>query len=794
MMSENSYDFQLAEKLKQLCDRDGKEKREHLAETTKILHKFGLFYKEQSPDKISLIRSAVFFNAALLRRPNDKAIKTDLKNLCSHVLQIANAKKPDADLIEVSSTVKLMVDEMRAHVNENLKLITNISVGLDPDQLLVKEKDKIKTIEQLQNEVTEKYAQVMSYISDQCKEIMGKSPCEFSVTGMGSLARREITPYSDFEHIIVLEEGVQNQDDYSQILEHFRWFSVIFQIIVINLQETIVRSIAAPSLNDDLVSGGDWFYDSYTTCGIKFDGMQIHACKFPLGRTRTIPSKSETTELIKPISLMVKYLDPNEEEKNGFHLADILTKTCFVAGNSSIHDEFQKQVNDTLKKESTISKLQIAQQLDENLHMFNPMVRISLTNSQNTCDIKRVIYRTTTLFVSALGRLAKIEKSSCFDVVRCMHKRTIINENTEHKLLYAIAIACETRLKVYMKKKGQEDFYGERRYFNDDNNTLLHLIDLVGEQCLGDYFMIAYSLQKVIRSNNILNFKNITCKTTDKFMVLFNLDLLKRLECEWENYCEEAKEESVPNEENFFILYTIGKMKLRNNSYEDALELFELISAASHKFVSSFKDPDITAILPIIRGDAMKEKAHCLVELERFKEALAFIKEAKARINNLGLSKDDQEFDLGSVSFLAGRCHDSLGHYENSIYEFDAALKKFDGSCNPYKKTFIIRCHVGIALAHFRLGNTSQNIKHLTMVYDLHFNSNIEISLIINCCRALHDCYMSLNQPIMAKKYLQEELNLRLKHASIEACETDEDIAYCKARLASYDDLSSNVR
>ena len=31
---------------------------------------------------------------------------------------------------------------------------------------------------------------------------MGEAPCEYAIVGMGSLAREEITAYSDFEHII----------------------------------------------------------------------------------------------------------------------------------------------------------------------------------------------------------------------------------------------------------------------------------------------------------------------------------------------------------------------------------------------------------------------------------------------------------------------------------------------------------------------------------------------------------------------------------------------------------------
>ena len=38
-----------------------------------------------------------------------------------------------------------------------------------------------------------------------CEDVMGKPPHKFMFTGMGSLARSEVTPYSDFKNIILLE-------------------------------------------------------------------------------------------------------------------------------------------------------------------------------------------------------------------------------------------------------------------------------------------------------------------------------------------------------------------------------------------------------------------------------------------------------------------------------------------------------------------------------------------------------------------------------------------------------------
>ena len=115
---------------------------------------------------------------------------------------------------------------------------------------------------------------------------------------------------------------------------------MIFHIVVLDLQETIVPSLNIASLNGIDSRLGDWFYDRVTPNGVSFDGMMPHACKFPLGRQQHTKNKQFTTELIKPVSEMLEYLSSDADLKNGYHLADILTKTCFVFGNNEILKQF----------------------------------------------------------------------------------------------------------------------------------------------------------------------------------------------------------------------------------------------------------------------------------------------------------------------------------------------------------------------------------------------------------------------------------------------------------------------
>ena len=313
-----------------------------IKQSASILHQFGLIYRKKSPDKIGLIRSAVFFNAALSRQPSNKQFIDDKNELWFHVLKLANVQQSNQNLTNISLHVRVLVDIMRNDTKESLRQLDIIPLGLNKKKLNYLKTHKVAIVNKLQNNITASFIEIMDYISNKCCEIIGKTPCKFAVVGMGSLARKEVTPFSDFQHVIVLEEGIQHKSIYQESLEYFRWFSIVFQLIIIDLKETIIPSIAVPVLNNSNEPEGDWFYDSHTTRGISFDSLMVYACKFPLGRTQRTDSKKWTTELIKPISEMLQYLKSEVDLKNRYHLGDILTKTCFVSGCKRVYNDFER--------------------------------------------------------------------------------------------------------------------------------------------------------------------------------------------------------------------------------------------------------------------------------------------------------------------------------------------------------------------------------------------------------------------------------------------------------------------
>ena len=478
-------ELQLAEQMKQSYCKEsaGKQlKKTNPEKAAEILHKIALIYKHRSPDKVSLIRCVGLLNAAILRNPsNIHQIKADLIDVCKHILEQANANNRNADLVAKANAVKVKIKQLRNDVDDFLK---QIDAQTKTEELRELQERKAKSIQCINKAIASKYKEVMADISKFCLDIMGKLPCSYSIAGMGSLARNEITPYSDFEHVILLRDD----ENYEQHLEYFRWYSVVFHVIVLNLQESIIPSLNIKSLS--------WFFDAHTPRGVSFDGMMPHACKFPLGRFEKTDKKPFVTELIKPVSEMLKYLSSEENLKNGYHLADILTKTCLVFGNEVIFDQFVNGVKTYLSCKSKQERINdVKEQVRDDLDKFSARFRLANLKSQDTINIKQLVYRSSTLFVAALASTYDISESSCFDIIQTMANRNIISQTTKVKLSYAVSIACEMRLRVYMEKKSQCDNPVE---VNKNDENIKTFLSIAGVEHTINYFQIAYCLQREV--------------------------------------------------------------------------------------------------------------------------------------------------------------------------------------------------------------------------------------------------------------------------------------------------------
>ena len=706
----------LAGQLKQICSQKGQELNP--TKSAEIFHKLAKVYEKRRPEVVTdrmicLIKSAALFNAAIARKPdNMQEIKNDLKDFCTNILREANAYQKHANLLERTNSVAKAIATMRKEVKEQLRKLQKIPDNIEPNEQESLENRKAAVAEQQLNFLTNKYKNIMADIAQYVKEVMGKPPCEFSLAGMGSLARKEITPYSDFENMILLETRIDNK--YKEMLNYFRWYSVIFQIILINLQETIIPSVSIDSLNNEKSKFGDWFFDGVTTRGICFDGMMPHACKFPLGRQQLTSKKPWKTELIKPVNEMLKYLNSEESLKNGYHLGTILTKTCYVYGDVTIFDKFEKGVFELIKKEKHENiEESVKSQITEDLEKF--AIRQSLYKIKPTqqFNVKQVLYRSTTILIAEFGRLYKVSANSCFEILRDLaDNKHVFTENAKNKLMFAVALACEIRLRWYMMNERQ-----------NDNISLLDILKLVGKKATIRYFQIAYALQCDISKRlnlkkvhlysepDLLNVSLTHC-FNDQFQMKEVLQVVKHRKGSNQRYYDfdeclssitkefpqlYQKNTKTERENSNQIAWNITKMQEVGNVlyglqfYDDASECFQncldMLGLSESCFqetkinINIFSQLKLNLITDRELAFLIHRTACCLLEVSKFQKAFIYfnfsliIKKKILSITANPTARGNADLDLANTYQKLGTCLLEVNKFQEALKYLENALK-----------------------------------------------------------------------------------------------------------------------
>ena len=748
----------LVEKLKSNCQDNGKEIDLNIS--ARIFHKLGQLHLRRSANTFSiesiesmvcLIKSAVLLNAALVRTDTDtddtKLIKQDLNQLFQHLLRAAGAEYTNVDLFAKSEKVKHLVENMRDNVNGRLSEIPIIAKSKSNNKMNRQEQEKVKAIKGLQNKITDDYTDIMANIAEYCEQIMGKAPCNFAVVGMGSLARKEITPYSDFEHIILLGTNGNYQNENS--LKYFRWFSVIFQVIIINLGETIIPSV----LNETNSKLGTWFYDDVTTRGICFDAMLPWASKFPLGRLKTTRNKPWTTELIKTVPDMLKYLNEDEIIKNGYHLGDILTKTYYVYGDQSLYNEFESGANNILNKQNENIKTEVLSQIKADLETFSIRSVLSKISDDGKCNVKKDVYRVTTLFVAALGRLNKISKRSCFEVIHELGKKQAITKNARNKLSYAIALACEIRLKWYMIKNRQNDEI-------IDTNATKRLLEIVGKTSVIDYFQIAYALQCDISKTFDLK-KGHFYSHPD----LLNISIYTVFQ---------TKEDTMSYVESF----------VTNPITQERLLDFDIaLNRLQEKTSKSFKKKLLTLITTDIeRKKSLNEKLHkaatLLYDTKRYSDSKdCLIKSLKIQ-KQISLDVDKDE-TVATTMHEIGRCLLEMNKLTEAKHHLEIALQiKKQISHDVDKDESVADTMHVIGRCLLEMNKLTEAKEHLEIALQIKKQISLDVDKDESVATTMHvigRCLLEMNKLTEAKEHLEIALQIK-KQISLDV-DKDETVA-----------------
>ncbi|MGC0372443.1 MAG: hypothetical protein DGJ47_001156, partial [Rickettsiaceae bacterium] len=317
---------------------------------------------------------------------------------------------------------------------------------------------------------------LLQQLLTECYQQLGSPPegCEHSILGLGSLALGTMTPWSDLELAILINE------DKPEYKEYFRNLTKLLWIKVINFGETPLAAVGIECLNNYKTGEelDDWFHDDIIEKAFRFDPVYVDACKSPLGRqggyqikekVKDPETKIETGEILiknEPDYELIctkEQLLEFQQQDHWFecdkHLTQALQTVSLVDGSQKLLDEYREDLNN--KVERKIQQERSVKILREDLGKFK--LKLGDKEEGNLLDAKKDIYRLGDRIINALANYYNITAKSdekhitVWQIIEQMENENILSPAGAKHLREAICISTELRLRTYSNNEGRYD-------------------------------------------------------------------------------------------------------------------------------------------------------------------------------------------------------------------------------------------------------------------------------------------------------------------------------------------------
>ncbi len=470
-----------AQNLKRLVmDRALNEEPDHDEKMAAVLTQLAALHQEQGNQSYNLSQ---YTDAAILHQ---HALQLWTKDRSAHAAQIEHAYRALAqirnELTEIIRTTQKRDEVGAKFIDETLK--EEIKSDQDElERLRDDAKERLKVIEKAETnnddetyiqktralfaDIAKRMSQFLARLYEESEKELGPSPCEYTVMGLGSMALQQMTPYSDLEFAILMEDS-EDEEILERNREYLRQLTHLVHYRIINLGETVLPM---------------------SKYNIKLDLFSKRGVNFDLGGKTPLGKDGKPYDLIQSVKKMMRYLrnEQGKSEHTDKLLPFILERTCHVYSSKygrAIYATYERESKKFLMKSKTdqgvfVCQARASQRLLEGvveIDYNNPGANIARPRIPGDIekfglqfryedigrlyDVKQEIYRLPDRLLYGLATYYGLLPDSAWDAVAQLHNNKIINETAKHHLQYVASFATLLRLRTYLYHGQQKETMG----------------------------------------------------------------------------------------------------------------------------------------------------------------------------------------------------------------------------------------------------------------------------------------------------------------------------------------------
>lgn len=431
-----------------------------------------------------------------LKKPHC-SIRNDFKNatqqrvmkiikICEARFLVAlNARRQDEISSRPSSDYVQELAEFRERAR--LEFINIVREDQHSDESLVLRAEKLQVFSDSLVDFLKKF--IGSLIASSVAHL-GEPPCSYAFIGFGSLDKRSVTPYSDLEFGILIEQDNEINREY------FRKLTYILQFKVIQLGETpIPKSIF------------EYSFDHLTNIGLCFD----LGGKISLGRHYDDSENIDTAkkigqlkyELIGSVDNMVRYVEDEYFAVDKL-LPVELCHCTYLAGDPSIviryHQILSKRFQEKDSQGRRFCEVRAVELLTGNRFLSGDLSTYSVIFDKKTdetlYDVKKEIYRLPDRLIGDLALFYGVFEGDSAAKVKILAEMKIISQESANNLIIIDGIAKEMRLKTYFHYGRQKEHLSIMPTISDAKIDIFRVNDL---RPIKRFYQTVYPFQSAMR-------------------------------------------------------------------------------------------------------------------------------------------------------------------------------------------------------------------------------------------------------------------------------------------------------